>query len=99
MDPSKSVVPDEPPEEYGPYTEAIAIPGKVQAENYNKGGAEKAYHDESKGNEGGKLRKDDVDIYQPNMGITVGHNQKGEWLKYTGQGKSQVYRWQACAEA
>ena len=83
VDPSKSVVPDEPPEEYGPYTEAIAIPGKVQAENYNKGGAEVAYHDESKGNEGGKLRKDDVDIYQPNMGITVGHNQKGEWLKYT----------------
>ena len=83
VDPSKSTVPDEPPEEYGPYTEAIAIPGKVQAENYNKGGAEVAYHDESKGNEGGKLRKDDVDIYQPNMGITVGHNQKGEWLKYT----------------
>ena len=83
VDPSQSVVPDEPPEEYGPYTEAIAIPGKVQAENYNKGGAGKAYNDLSKGNEGGKLRKDDVDIYQPNMGITVGHNQKGEWLKYT----------------
>jgi hypothetical protein len=83
VDPSKSVVPDEPPEEYGPYDGAIAIPGKVQAENYNKGGAEVAYHDESKGNEGGKFRKNDVDIYQPNMGITVGHNQKGEWLKYT----------------
>ncbi|MBQ7079606.1 MAG: carbohydrate-binding protein [Fibrobacter sp.] len=83
VDPSKSVVPDEPPEEYGPYTETIAIPGKVQAENYNKGGAEVAYHDESKGNEGGKLRKNDVDIYQPNMGIVVGHCQKGEWLKYT----------------
>lgn len=83
VDPSQSTVPDEPPEEYGPYTEAIAIPGKVQAENYNKGGAEVAYHDESKGNEGGKLRKDDVDIYQPNMGIVVGHCQKSEWLKYT----------------
>ena len=83
VDPTQSTVPDEPPEEYGPYTEAIAIPGKVQAENYNKGGANKAYYDLSKGNEGGKLRKDDVDIYQPNMGITVGHNQKGEWLKYT----------------
>jgi Carbohydrate binding module (family 6)./Domain of unknown function (DUF303). len=83
VDPSKSVVPYEPPEEYGPYDGAIAIPGKVQAENYNKGGAEVAYHDESKGNEGGKFRKNDVDIYQPNMGITVGHNQKGEWLKYT----------------
>ncbi len=83
VDPSQSTVPDEPPEEYGPYTEPIAIPGKVQAENYNKGGAGKAYYDLNKGNEGGKLRKDDVDIYQPNMGIVVGYCQKGEWLKYT----------------
>jgi len=83
VDPSQSVVPDEPPEEYGPYTDPIEIPGKVQAENYNKGGADKAYYDLNKGNEGGKLRKDDVDIYQPNMGIVVGYCQKGEWLKYT----------------
>ena len=83
VDPSQSTVEDEPPEEYGPYTEAIELPGKVQAENYNKGGAGKAYYDLNKGNEGGKLRKDDVDIYQPNMGIVVGYSQKGEWLKYT----------------
>ena len=83
VDPSQSTVEDEPPEEYGPYTEAIELPGKVQAENYNKGGAGKAYYDLNKGNEGGKLRKDDVDIYQPNMGIVVGYCQKGEWLKYT----------------
>ena len=37
----------------------------------------------STGNEGGKFRKNDVDIYQPNMGLVVGHNQTGEWLKYT----------------
>jgi hypothetical protein len=83
VDPSQSTVPDEPPEEYGPYTDTIEIPGKVQAENYNKGGANVAYYDLNKGNEGGKLRKDDVDIYQPNMGIVVGYCQKGEWLKYT----------------
>jgi hypothetical protein len=84
VDPGKSTVPDEPPEEYGPYgEEPIAIPGEVQAENYNKGGADKAYYDLSKGNEGGKFRKNDVDIYQPNMGLVVGHCQKGEWLKYT----------------
>ena len=84
VDPTQSTVPDEPPEEYGPYGDAPAkIPGTIEAENYNKGGAEVAYHDESKGNEGGKFRKNDVDIYQPNMGITVGHCQKGEWLKYT----------------
>ena len=39
--------------------------------------------DLSEGNEGNKFRKDDVDIYQPNMGISVGHCQKTEWLKYT----------------
>ena len=84
VDPSQSVVPDEPPEEYGPYGDAPAsIPGTIETENYNKGGADKAYYDLSKGNEGGKFRKNDVDIYQPNMGIVVGHCQKGEWLKYT----------------
>ena len=83
VDPTQSTVPDEPPEEYGPYDEPIAIPGLVQAENYNKGGAGKAYNDLNKGNEGGKFRKDDVDIYQPNMGLSVGYCQKGEWLKYT----------------
>jgi hypothetical protein len=84
VDPTQSTVPDEPPEEYGPYGDAPArIPGTIEAENYNKGGAEVAYHDESKGNEGDKFRKNDVDIYQPNMGLVVGHCQKGEWLKYT----------------
>ena len=82
-DPSQSTVSDEPPEEYGPYIDPIAIPGKVEAENYNKGGAEVAYHDLNTGNEGGKFRKDNVDIYQPNMGFAVGYAQKGEWLKYT----------------
>ncbi|WP_295683836.1 sialate O-acetylesterase [uncultured Fibrobacter sp.] len=83
-DPTQSTVPDAPPEEYGPYGDApISIPGTVEAENYNKGGAGKAYMDLSEGNEGGKFRKDDVDINQPNMGIAVGHNQKTEWLKYT----------------
>ena len=83
-DPTQSTVPDEPPEEYGPYGDVPAsIPGTIEAENYNKGGAGKAYMDLSEGNEGGKFRKDDVDINQPNMGIAVGHNQKTEWLKYT----------------
>lgn len=84
VDPGNSVVPDLPPEEYGPYSgEPIEIPGMVQAEDYNKGGAGKAYYDLNKGNEGGKYRKDDVDIYQPNKGLVVGYCQKGEWLKYT----------------
>lgn len=84
VDPSNSTVPDAPPEEYGPYSgEPIAIPGVVEAENYNKGGAEVAYHDESKGNEGDRFRKDNVDIYQPNMGLVVGYCEQGDWMKYT----------------
>ena len=84
VDPSQSTVPDEPPEEYGPYGDAPAsIPGTIEVEEYNKGGADKGYYDLSKGNEGGKFRKNDVDIYQPNMGLVVGHCQKGEWLKYS----------------
>lgn len=84
VDPSNSTVPDAPPEEYGPYGDApIAIPGTVEAEQYNKGGSGKAYLDNDKTNQGGKFRKDEVDLYQPNMGIVVGYNQKGEWLKYT----------------
>ena len=84
VDPTQSTVADEPPEEYGPYGDAPAkIPGTIEVEEYNKGGADKAYYDLSTGNEGGKFRKNDVDIYQPNMGLVVGHCQKGEWLKYT----------------
>lgn len=84
VDPSNSTVPDAPPEEYGPYGDApIAIPGTVEAEQYNKGGSGKAYLDNDKTNQGGKFRKDEVDLYQPNMGIVVGYNQTGEWLKYT----------------
>ena len=84
VDPTQSTVADEPPEEYGPYgDEPATIPGTLEAEEYNKGGAGKAYYDLNKGNEGGKFRKDDVDIYQPNMGLSIGYCQKGEWLKYT----------------
>ncbi len=84
VDPNQSTVPDDTPEEFGPYgKDPIAIPGLVQAENYNKGGADKAYYDMDESNRGEKFRKDGVDIYQPNMGLSVGYCQKGEWLKYT----------------
>ena len=83
VDPSQSTVPDEPPEEFGPYESVIPIPGQVQAENYNKGGANVAYYDLDTENRGSKFRKDAVDIYQPNMGLSIGYCQKGEWLKYT----------------
>ena len=84
VDPSQSTVPDDPPEEFGPYgTAPAAIPGTIEAENYNKGGANVAYYDLDTENRGGKFRKDGVDVYQPNMGLSIGYCQKGEWLKYS----------------
>ena len=41
---------------------ALAIPGTIQAEDYNLGGEGVAYHDTTAGNEGGAYRHDDVDI-------------------------------------
>src|SRR6202049_3187450 len=41
---------------------AAALPGTVQAEDYDKGGEGLAYHDTTAGNSGGAYRQDDVDI-------------------------------------
>lgn len=73
----------EKPEEYGPYGDVFKIPGKVQAEDYNKGGSGKAYSDLDAANQGGEYRGDAVDIYKAGMGMAVGYTQAGEWLKYS----------------
>ncbi|MEN6342660.1 MAG: carbohydrate-binding protein [Methanospirillum sp.] len=61
------------------------IPGRVQAENYDRGGEGVAYHDTTPGNEGGVYRLDDVDVEKmasletPN----VGWIRNGEYLIIT----------------
>jgi hypothetical protein len=70
-----------------PYTGTpIALPGTIEAENYDKGGEAVAYHDTTSGNSGGVYRNDDVDIRRTTD--TAGtYNVKsvraGEWLAYT----------------
>jgi hypothetical protein len=64
----------------------VALPGTIQGENFDEGGASVAYHDTTSGNSGGRYRTTDVDI--ENTGDTGGgHNvgwmAAGEWLKYT----------------
>ena len=62
-----------------------ALPGKIEAEDYDTGGEGLAYHDTTTGNEGGVYRQDDVDI-EPLPGQTgydVGWIRPGEWLQYT----------------
>lgn len=65
-----------------------SIPGRIEAEKFDRGGEGVAYHDKVKGNAGGQFRtSEDVDIIassDPNGGAYVVNNfQKGEWLLYT----------------
>src|SRR5262245_1940603 len=64
---------------------AAAIPGVVQAENFDEGGEGVAYHDDGAGNAGGAYRQTDVDIAANanNTGYVVGWVSAGEWLKYS----------------
>ena len=61
----------------------IAVPGTIQAENYDIGGEGVAYHDTTPANLGGSYRKDAVDIRAAGTGHVVGYIQAGEWLEYT----------------
>ncbi len=60
------------------------IPGRIEAEDYDLGGEDIAYHDTTPGNSGGAYRQDDVDIETtagegtPNVGWV----RNGEWLAY-----------------
>lgn len=72
----------------GPYGGTpVSLPGTIQAENFDEGGAEVAYHDATSGNSGGKYRlTTDVDIESTSDtggGFNLGWMSVGEWLKYT----------------
>ncbi|MDD3621012.1 MAG: PKD domain-containing protein [Methanofollis sp.] len=67
-----------------PYVERTA-PCRVEAEEYDYGGEGVAYHDATRGNQGGAFRNDDVDIeIWEDLGVVdVSYTAKGEWLEYT----------------
>lgn len=62
-----------------------ALPGRVEAENFDRGGEGVAYHDNVAGNAGGLYRTtEDVDIISPYAnGYVVNNFETGEWLVYT----------------
>lgn len=62
------------------------VPGKIEAENYDKGAAGKAYSDADPENQGGAYRNDQVDIEackDAGAGYNIGWLADGEWLQYT----------------
>src|SRR5215813_8653317 len=61
-----------------------AIPGQINAENFDNGGEGVAYHDTTAGNSGGQYRNTGVDIESSSEGAyDVGWTAPGEWLNYT----------------
>lgn len=56
-----------------------AIPGTIEAEEYDKGGEGNAYHDMEEDNQKKGPRNEGVDA----SSTAVGYTQKGEWIEYT----------------
>ncbi len=70
----------------GPYSgTAIALPGTIEAENFDLGGEGVAYHDLDSANQGGAYRTaEGVDLESASEGgYNVGWTLTGEWLKYS----------------
>jgi hypothetical protein len=80
------IAPSVPSTPYGGM--ALVLPNVIQVENFDDGGAGRAYADMSAGNSGGKYRTtENVDIESTNDGgsggFDVGWVSAGEWLNYT----------------
>ena len=81
--------PPPPPTGSTPYGGTpAALPGTVQAEDFDNGGAGVAYHDLSPSNQGGQYRVNGVDVdietsSDTGGGFNLGSVRAGEWLKYT----------------
>lgn len=63
----------------------IALPGIIEAEDYDKGGQGLAYNDNDTENRGGQYRlSEGVDVGStPDDGYSVGYVAGGEWLQYS----------------
>jgi Carbohydrate binding module (family 6) len=63
----------------------LALPGTVEAENFDNGGEGVAFHDLTPANEGGQYRATGVDLeasVDTGGGFSVGYALPGEWLNY-----------------
>ncbi len=65
----------------------IKVPGRIEAEYFDKGGPGVAYFDRTDGNEGGEFRPNEqvgIEVTSDEGGgYNVGWIEDGEWLKYT----------------
>ncbi|MFA6624086.1 MAG: family 43 glycosylhydrolase [Fibrobacteraceae bacterium] len=79
-----------------PYADTLALPGTIEAENYDVGGQGVSYSDNESANQGDVYRTDGVDIVSITGGYAVGYTVDGEWLEYTVKvAKAGVYTFDA----
>jgi hypothetical protein len=96
-----NIAPPPPPPSLTPFLGTpFAVPGRIQAENFDNGGEGVAYHDLTPANQGGQYRTDvDVDIIAATgnaIGYVVNNFESGEWLSYSiNVRRSGVYRIEA----
>ncbi len=60
-----------------------AVPGQIEAEDYDTGGQGSAWYDRTPGNQGGAYREDDVDIEAGGSGNVIAFVKSSEWLTYS----------------
>lgn len=74
-----------------------AIPGTIEAEKFDEGMEEIAYHDNESSDQGdANFRSTGVDIVKGNKGNALGYTNSGEWVIYTVNVEStQKYYWGA----
>lgn len=66
-----------------PYIERISIPGKIEAENYDRGGQGVAFNDLDPENATSVYREDNAGIDSADGNFFYGWTQKGEWLLFS----------------
>jgi hypothetical protein len=84
--PQQIYLPEYIPKERGLFLgEALAIPGTIQAEDFDMGGEGLTYHDAGESNVGGAYRTTEaVDIYSYNAGgYYISNIWPAEWMEYT----------------
>jgi endonuclease/exonuclease/phosphatase family metal-dependent hydrolase len=65
-------------------TTVKAIPGTIQAEDFDNGSSGSTYWDATAGNSGGAYRSTNVDIERSSEhGYNIAYTARGEWLQYT----------------
>ena len=82
----------DPPERKAYGGEAAAIPGIIEAENYDEGGNRFSFYDKDASNKGESYREDAVDVVpldgatcngEACKGFAIGYTEAGEWLEYS----------------